>query len=273
MFLFLEELPNTTPLEESIPDSAPTVPHETIGSSSSTSTSTCQKPVAAAADSTYAPGLQEPDGPSLDEFLDNSSGQKLVEGVVSSLEKLHDTSTSYEESNIADPQTMTQNTIDGSLRTLPSRSEKFVAGAADSTSILTLQEPDVSSSDEYLDSSSEELITASPRTVPLNTIDDSPPTLGPNILIYYPANSFEVFYIRIDRTGSIWIYPNVGGPFQSIDETENAIISFLDLWQCETRTVNMNIYIKMRMKRMKRKSLRYGKRRVSFKPGSWQPPT
>jgi hypothetical protein len=74
------------------------VPHETIGSSSSTSTSTCQKPAAAAAaDSTYASGLQEPDGPSLDEFLDNSSGQKLVEGVFSSLEKLHGTSTSYEE--------------------------------------------------------------------------------------------------------------------------------------------------------------------------------
>jgi hypothetical protein len=110
---------------------------------------------------------------------------------------------------------MTQNTIDGSLRTLPSRSEKFVAGAADSTSILTLQEPDVSSSDEYLDSSSElseESIIASPRTVLLNTIDDSPPTLGPNILIYYPANLFEVFYIRIDRRGSIWIHPNVGGP-------------------------------------------------------------
>ena len=88
-----------------------------------------------------------------------------------------------------------------------------MAGPADSTSALTLQGPDVSSSDEYLDSSSEESITDSPRTLPRNTIHGSPPTLGPNILIYHPANSFEVFYIRIDMRGSFWIYPNVGGPF------------------------------------------------------------
>ena len=78
--------------------------------------------MAGAADSTHAPGLQEPDGPSLDEFLDNSCEQKLVEGVVSSFEKLLDT-TSYEESNIANPRTVTQNSIDVTSRTFPTRSE------------------------------------------------------------------------------------------------------------------------------------------------------
>ncbi|RCV20059.1 hypothetical protein SETIT_4G025900v2 [Setaria italica] len=75
--------------------------------------------------------------------------------------------------------------------------------------------------------------------VPHNTIDGPLPSassLGSNILIRQPPNSFEVFYIRIDRRGTFWMYPNLGGPFQSIDETEKAINSFLDMQQCEART-------------------------------------
>ncbi|CAN6202674.1 unnamed protein product [Urochloa humidicola] len=72
--------------------------------------------------------------------------------------------------------------------------------------------------------------------VPHNTIDDSQPSassLGSGILIRQPPNSFEMFYVRIDWRGTFWIYPNLGGPFQSIDETEKAISIF---HECEART-------------------------------------
>ncbi|CAN6231415.1 unnamed protein product [Urochloa humidicola] len=72
--------------------------------------------------------------------------------------------------------------------------------------------------------------------VPHNTSDGSQPSassLGSDIWIRQPPNSFDVFYVRMDRRGTFWTYPNLGGPFQSMDETEKAIHSFR---KCEART-------------------------------------
>ncbi|TKW19510.2 hypothetical protein SEVIR_4G024950v4 [Setaria viridis] len=128
----LEELLNIASLEESIFDSPQSVPHKTIGGSSSSFPSRCQKLLANVPDYMFALTLQEPDVPSFDEFPDNSSEEKLVEGAVSSLEELLDT-TSSEESITANPRTVPHNTIDGLLRTFPSRFGKLVTGAAEST--------------------------------------------------------------------------------------------------------------------------------------------
>ncbi|CAN6179529.1 unnamed protein product [Urochloa humidicola] len=73
--------------------------------------------------------------------------------------------------------------------------------------------------------------------VPHNPSDGSQPSassLGSDIWIRQPPNSFDVFYVRMDRSGTFWTYPNVGGPFQSMDETKKAIHSFRE---CEARTV------------------------------------
>lgn len=128
----LEELLNIASLEESIFDSPQSVPHKTIGGSSSSFPSRCQKLLANVPDYMFALTLPEPDVPSFDEFPDNSSEEKLVEGAVSSLEELLDT-TSSEESITANPRTVPHNTIDGLLRTFPSRFGKLVTGAAEST--------------------------------------------------------------------------------------------------------------------------------------------
>ena len=36
-----------------------------------------------------------------------------------------------------------------------------------------------------------------------------------------------MFYIRMDRGGSFHTYPSVGGPFQSLQEAQNGIHSYL----------------------------------------------
>ena len=134
-------------------------------------------------------------------------------------------------------------------------------GIAESVSVQTPQEQDVSSLGAFLDStSSEELITASPQTEPCdqklvaaavesasmsskgstitspqsvldNTTDGSPPSAsspGSKILTRSRRNWYQVFYIRMDRGGSFCMYPNLGGPFQSIDEADDAIDRYLD---------------------------------------------
>ncbi|CAN6215230.1 unnamed protein product [Urochloa humidicola] len=118
-------------------------------------------------------------------------------GDVSSLEELHDT------------QTVPHNATNGSWRTFPS-------------------------------SSLEESITTSPQMVPHNTSDGSRPSassLGSDIWIRQSPYSFDVFYVRMDWSGTFWTYPNLGGPFQCMDEAEKAIHSFR---KCEARIMHMN---------------------------------
>ncbi|CAL5045561.1 unnamed protein product [Urochloa decumbens] len=112
------------------------------------------------------------------------------------------------------------------------RFEELVASVAESASALTLQEPDVSSPEDLLDTtSSEGSITNSPQSVLHNTTDSSPPSepsLASKILIRRPENWYQVYYIRRDRGVFFCMYPNLGGPFQSIDEADDAIDRYLD---------------------------------------------
>ncbi|KAG2604030.1 uncharacterized protein LOC120671028 isoform X3 [Panicum virgatum] len=136
---------------------------------------------------------------------------------------------------------------------------------ADSASELILQEADVSSSEEELLPSSEEPITSSPGTLPHSTIDGSsssfpgavgsasseqlsttssssvlhlrdtaekfPPSasfVGPPILLCRPPNWYQDFYMRTDHKGYLQMYPDLGGPFGSLQEAEAAIKRHLD---------------------------------------------
>ncbi|KAG2609204.1 hypothetical protein PVAP13_4KG007100, partial [Panicum virgatum] len=88
-----------------------------------------------------------------------------------------------------------------------------------SASSLTLQEPNVSSSWVLLDyTSSEESTTDSD--------DDSPQSassLGSKILFRRPPKWYQVYFIRTDRLGYFRMYPDLGGPFQSLDQADSAI--------------------------------------------------
>lgn len=98
-----------------------------------------------------------------------------------------------------------------------------MAVVAESTSALTLQEPDASASGVLLDyTSSEESATDSD--------DDSPPSdssLGSKILFRRTPKWYQVYFIRTDRSGYFRMYPDLGGPFQSLDQADCAISSHL----------------------------------------------
>ncbi|CAL5045549.1 unnamed protein product [Urochloa decumbens] len=94
-------------------------------------------------------------------------------------------------------------------------SEKLVASVAESASALTLQEPDVSSSDVWLDTSDESSSDSD---------DDSPSS---KILYRRPPRWYQVYFIRTDRSGQFCMYPDLGGPFQSLDQVDSAITQHL----------------------------------------------
>ncbi|RLM55452.1 hypothetical protein C2845_PM10G01830 [Panicum miliaceum] len=110
--------------------------------------------------------------------------------------------------------------------------EKFISGAAESASAQTLKEAGLSSSEELLDAtSSAELSTASPSSVLHDTADDSPPSassVGPPILLRDPPNWYQDFYMRTDHKGYLHMYPDLGGPFESLQEAEATIKRHLD---------------------------------------------
>uniref|UniRef100_A0A0A9GBM8 Uncharacterized protein n=1 Tax=Arundo donax TaxID=35708 RepID=A0A0A9GBM8_ARUDO len=119
------------------------------------------------------------------------------------------------------------------------RFEKLMADIAAYASVRTLKEPDVSSSKELVDTTpSEESITANPQTVPQSITDSSPlstSSLGPKILFRCRPNWYQVYFIRMDRSGCFWMYPDLGGPFESLDEADDAINSHshLDKLRCQ----------------------------------------
>ncbi|CAN6202687.1 unnamed protein product [Urochloa humidicola] len=107
---------------------------------------------------------------------ESASALTLQELDVSSPEELLGT-TSSEGSITAIPGTIPHNTTDSSSSSSPFSWEKFMAGAAESSSPQTLQERDVSSLDELLDTTStEEPIIAGPQTVPHDTSGGSSST-------------------------------------------------------------------------------------------------
>ncbi|XP_044372890.1 uncharacterized protein [Triticum aestivum] len=61
---------------------------------------------------------------------------------------------------------------------------------------------------------------------------------SPPIFVRNPSGWHLQFFIRIDVEGSFHTYPSVGGPFQSLQEAENAITSHLD----ELRSPMMRTY-------------------------------
>jgi hypothetical protein len=166
---------------------------------------------------------------------------------------MHD-ATSTEEQSISGPQTVPHDTI--------GRPKKFVVGAIESSYPQTREEH-LASLKELLDALFVESMAVSPRTVRHDTrynsptlvsslgssiLSRSPPrhdtsynspaptsSLGSSILSRSPPNWYEVFYIRMGRGGSFYMYPDLGGPFQCIDEADNAISRYLDERQCGSR--------------------------------------
>ncbi|KAL6861560.1 hypothetical protein ACP4OV_017260 [Aristida adscensionis] len=192
-----EELLDVTPSEELITDSRQTAPHNTTDGSSSAVPLKQEKLVTGAA-----------------EFL---SAQTLQVSDVSSSKELLGTTSSLKELFTATPQTVPHNTTDGSPALASS----------------------LSSMEESLDTSSEESVTDSPRMVPHNTTDGSRPSghcysisSGPTIWVRTRRDWYFTFYIRMDRVGSFRVHPDdLDGPFQSLQEADNAINCYLDkLW-------------------------------------------
>ncbi|CAN6231412.1 unnamed protein product [Urochloa humidicola] len=104
-------------------------------------------------------------------IAESASALTLQEADVSSSEELLPSS---EQPISASPGTVPRSTVDGSLSSFPfSEEELIVAGAAESASAQTLQQPDVSSLELHNTAPLEGLIAAAdPRTAPHNTIDD-----------------------------------------------------------------------------------------------------
>lgn len=54
------------------------------------------------------------------------------------------------------------------------------------------------------------------------------PGPGPLITSRRPCGWPKTFIIRTDREGSVHMYPPIGGPFQSLQEADDAIVRHLD---------------------------------------------
>jgi hypothetical protein len=200
------------------------------------------KLVDAVAESASALTLQEADISSSEEFLENTSLKKFVavaaessspetlqEPDVSSLGELLG-ATSTEKPIIAGPQTVLHDAVGGSSSTPPYSRKKFIVGAIESSYPQTPEEHKASLK-ELLDALFLESMASSPRTVPHDASYSSPTpasSLGSSILSRSPPNWYGVFYIRRDRGGSFYMYPNLGGPFRCLDEADIAINRYLD---------------------------------------------
>ncbi|TVU12865.1 hypothetical protein EJB05_46530, partial [Eragrostis curvula] len=115
------------------------------------------------------------------------------------------------------------------------RAEKLMADFAESASALTLQEPGVSSSEEILRTRSlEESIATGPWTLP-----KTPLTAALRCQLHLLGRKFGSGIVRIcirmDLGGAFWMYPDLGGPFQSLKEAEYAINHYLEELQRRAR--------------------------------------
>lgn len=121
-----------------------------------------------------------------------------------------------------------------SCRTFSFRADKLVVSIAESTSALSLQEPEVSSSEVLLGYiSSEEFVTDSDdSTDGEESVDDL--SLGSKILILDPPKWYQVYFIRTDSSGLFHMHPDLGGPFQSLDQAECAISHHLAKLQSQS---------------------------------------
>ncbi|TVU12741.1 hypothetical protein EJB05_46397, partial [Eragrostis curvula] len=160
---------------------------------------------------------------------ESASALTLQEQDASSLGKLLDTKSS-EESITVSPPTVANNTIDGPSSTSPFSHENHLAAAIESSSAPAVM--DVSSSEDGTTSSEQSITTAISCTWPHNTSDGgSPPSASsvrPKILMRSRKEWHQVYYIRMDHSRYFHMYPNLGGPFQSVEEAEGAINRHLD---------------------------------------------
>ncbi|TVU12746.1 hypothetical protein EJB05_46402 [Eragrostis curvula] len=116
----------------------------------------------------------------------------------------------------------TKHTFDNSSSTFFSSCEKLVVDDAKSASALASQDSDISSLEELVDKA-----TWNPTcTVPHSTTDCSPSSslsLGSPIFVRKPSNWYQTYFISMDRSGCFHSFPHVGGPFQSLQEADDAI--------------------------------------------------
>lgn len=250
-FASSKELPDTTSLEESITAVPQTVPQKTIDGSPSTLQSSCEKFVSGAAE--IKPTRRNRDVSRLDKFLDEILCS-LSEETTTAVPK----TVSHNSISDGSPSTLQSSCgklVSGSTEAIPAQRDGYVSFLNRAIDEFI---------DEFLDSSSEESNTASPRTVPHNaTYDLQQPAssigskilirrpgnccqvwtvphnatnggqqpascIGSKILIRRPGDCYQAFYIRMDRMGSFWTYPDVGGPFPSLHEADVAISYFID---------------------------------------------
>lgn len=102
-----------------------------------------------------------------------------------------------------------------------------MAGVADPASALTLQQADASSPEMSLHAmSSEGLITEIHNATDASPLSTS--LLESPILSRTPHNWYHTFYIRKDQGGRFHMYPDVGGPFHTLEEAEAAISRHLN---------------------------------------------
>lgn len=114
-------------------------------------------------------------------------------------------------------------------------------GASEPESAQALQEPDVLSVGELLGAIAlkEPIISSpssSPQAVPEDNIDAVPSgcclSSSPGSVIWVhkpPEGRRGSYHIRMDRSGLFHTYPDMGGPFLSLNEAQDAFTSHLNI--------------------------------------------
>jgi hypothetical protein len=121
------------------------------------------------------------------------------------------------------------------------RCEGLLRGASEPESAQALQEPDVLSVGELLGAIAlkEPIISSpssSPQAVPEDNIDAVPSgcclSSSPGSVIWVhkpPEGRRGSYHIRMDRSGLFHTYPDMGGPFLSLNEAQDAFTSHLNI--------------------------------------------
>uniref|UniRef100_A0A0E0DWA6 DUF3615 domain-containing protein n=1 Tax=Oryza meridionalis TaxID=40149 RepID=A0A0E0DWA6_9ORYZ len=124
---------------------------------------------------------------------------------------------------------------------LPTQCEGLLRGASEPESAQALQEPDVLSVGELLGAIAlkEPIISSpssSPQAVPEDNIDAVPSgcclSSSPGSVIWVhkpPEGRRGSYHIRMDRSGLFHTYPDMGGPFLSLNEAQDAFTSHLNI--------------------------------------------
>ena len=215
----LEELIHAASLQELVTASPPTAPcnNTSLDGSSTTSSFRCEKTVA---ESAHAQAMRQLE---LDQFIEELLGY-------SSSEDRTTTTSPRAVQHCPQAAPCNNTTLDGSSSTSPFRHEKTVTGVAESAHAQAMQELEL---DQLVQHNA--IDGGNQRTVLRNTTYGTLPaasSLGSKILSRRTPHWFYWYYIRMDHQGSFHMYPDLGGPFQSLQEAEDAISRHYDeLWR------------------------------------------